>query len=122
MNTYPLDHSAIVHLASMRKPYSNSFCLCVTLKETICPSVLQEAFAHTALRFPTIAAGIRRGFFSYRVVPAAESQGLPKVEEAREYLEYMPPEMLETCAMRVLYRENQIFAELGCAASALFLS
>lgn len=101
MRAYRLDSSAIIHLASMRKPYSNSFGISVTLTEEVCPFVLKEALSRTASRFPTIAAGIRRGFFSYRVVPA---EILPDVRPAKEYLAYMPTEMMEDCAMRVLYK------------------
>lgn len=109
MRAYRLDSSAIIHLASMRKSYSNSFGISVTLTEEVCPFVLKEALSRTASRFPTIAAGIRRGFFSYRVVPA---EILPDVRPAKEYLAYMPPEMMEDCAMRVLYKGRKISVEL----------
>lgn len=109
MRSYRLDSSAIVHLASMRKPHSNSFGISVTLTEEVCPLVLKEALARVAPRFPTIAAGIRHGFFSYRVVPA---ETLPDVRPAKKYLAYMPREMMKDCAMRVLYKGRKISVEI----------
>lgn len=40
--SYPLDSSAIIHLSSMQKEYTNSFCILVTLKDIVCPETLQE--------------------------------------------------------------------------------
>lgn len=105
---YPLDSSAIIHLASMRKEYTNSFRIDVTLTEIVCPSILQKALEHISPRFPTIVAGIRKSFFRYFIIPAPKA---PQVEREREYLACMSKDMIRTCAMRILYHDNQIILE-----------
>ena len=106
---YPLDSSAVIHLASRREDYTNSFRISVTLTEDVRPSILQKALDHIRADFPTIIAGIRRGKFQYEVVPADSS---PLVRLDREYLACMDEEMIRSCAMRVLYREKQIAVEI----------
>ena len=59
--------------------------------------------------FPTIVAGIRRGIFQYTVVPVRTP---PKVCLEQEYLADMPMDMIERCAMRILYCENRIAVEI----------
>lgn len=106
--SYPLDNSAIIHLAARRKNHTNSFRIVITLKESVCPETLQEALEHITPRFPTIIAGIRRGFFQYRVVPV---KGIPQVQEERECLAPMRKNEIRDCAFRVLYYQNRIVAE-----------
>lgn len=107
--SYPLDNSAIIHLAAMQKKYANSFRISATLKDTVCPKTLQEALDHVTPRFPTIVAGIRRGFFQYMVVPVKES---PQIRREQEVLPYMTEKEIRTCAMRVFYSEYQISVDL----------
>lgn len=107
--SFPLDSSAIIHLAVMKKGYTNSFRLCAELSDTVCPRTLQAAVDVVTPRFPTIVAGIQRGMFQYVVVPATEP---PKVCLEQEYLADMPLDMIKRCAVRILYCENRIAVEI----------
>ncbi|MDE6620657.1 MAG: hypothetical protein K2K74_09275, partial [Lachnospiraceae bacterium] len=106
---YPLDNLAIIHLAVRQKGYTNSFRLTVTLKEEICPKILQAAVDAVTPRFPTIAAEIRKGFFKYFVVPV---QKPPEIIPDTECLADMGQEMIEQCALRVLYEGKRISVEI----------
>lgn len=106
---FPLDSSAIIHLAAMKKGYTNSFRLCVELSDAICPQMLQAAVDIVVPQFPTIAAGIRRGLFQYTVVPVTEP---PKVCLEQEYLADMSASMIKRCALRILYCDNRIAVEI----------
>lgn len=105
LDSYPLDNSAIIHLASMRKEYANAFRVSATLKDAICPEMLQVALDHVTPRFPTIVAGIQRGFFQYKVVPVKES---PKIQREQEVFPYMTEKEIQTCAMRVFYSQYRV--------------
>ena len=105
---YPLDNSGIIHLAAIRKWHTNTFRCSVTLTESVDPSLLQMALNKTAPRFPTIAAGITKDAFQYKVVPVRYA---PKVISEQEILALMTMQEIENCAMRVLYSENQIAGE-----------
>lgn len=106
---YLLDSSALIHLASRREDYTNSFRISVTLAEEVRPSILQKALDHIRADFPTIISGIRRGRFQYEVVPADNS---PLVRLDLETLACMDEDMIQTCAMRVLYKEKKIVVEI----------
>lgn len=106
--SYPLDNSAIIHLAARRKNYTNAFRIVVTLKEAVCAELLQKAVIRITPRFPTILAGIRPGGFQYHVVPCAAP---PRVRKEEECLAPMTDEEIRTCAFRVLYRGNRIVTE-----------
>ncbi len=67
----PLDNSAIIHLASRCKGYTNTFRLAVTLNEKICPETLQSAVNHITPRFPAIVAGIHSHALPYMEASAA---------------------------------------------------
>lgn len=97
--SYPLDNSAIIHLASMRKGYTNSFRIAAALTETVCPEVLQTALDHITPRFPTIVAGIKRKLFQYVVVPVEVP---PKVQKEQGCLSSMGKEEIKACAVRVI--------------------
>lgn len=106
---YPLDSSGIVHLASMGETYTNTFRISVTLTRKVCPKTLQRAFDQVGPHFPTIAAGIRRGIFQYKVIPV---HTMPAVQPDAETLACMSKEMIRTCAMRVLYQGKTISVEI----------
>lgn len=106
--TYPLDSSAMVHLASMQEGYTNTFRVFAALTKKVDPKALQRALDRISPRFPTIVAGIRRGIFQYKVVPVCSP---PAVKPDSAVLAYMPEEMIRTCAMRVLYKEKEISVE-----------
>ena len=58
--SYPLDNSAIIHLAARQKNYTNGFRIVVTMRETVCMETLQKAVNRITLRFPTVIADIRQ--------------------------------------------------------------
>ena len=81
--TYPLDNSAIIHLAALRKEYTNAFRVAITLKEPVCVQTLQAALTHITPRFPTVIAGMKRGLFQYEVVPVSTP---PQVQKEQGHL------------------------------------
>lgn len=108
-NTYTLDASAMIHLASRTKKHTNSFRITITLLETIDPISLQQAVNRIVPRFPTIIAGIRRGIFQYSVFPVISP---PKVAPDTQPLAPMSNEEIRDCAVRFLYKENSISVEI----------
>jgi len=108
-NKYALDSSGILHMASMNKRYTNTFRISVRLKEKVDPKILQQAFQNISPRFPTIVAGIKKGWFQYFVVPAEK---IPKVKKDKKYLSTMSGSMIKNCAMQVLYKDETISVEI----------
>lgn len=107
INGYKLDNSGSIHLASRRKNYTNTFRISITLKTPVDKNCLQEAVNRMTGRFPTIIAGIRSGFFHYRVVSGRP----PQVKQEQECLAPMTREKIKNCGVRVLYHENVITTE-----------
>ena len=108
MKKYSIDNSAILYLALIRKYHTNIFRFTFTLTERIDPALLQQAVDCVYLRFPTMFAGFRPGFFHYEQVPA---QKPPQVTEDPGLLINMTRTEIAQCACRVYYRENQIIME-----------
>ncbi|MBQ8804429.1 MAG: hypothetical protein IJZ53_12400 [Tyzzerella sp.] len=106
---YALDSSAAIYLASMNKKHTNVYRFSVMLKEKVNPEKLQEALDNVTPRFPVIVAGIKRGMFDYYVDPVEKA---PRIQKDEERMAVMSKERVETCAMRVLYREKQISVEI----------
>lgn len=106
---FPLDSSGIVHLAVLRKGYTNTFRLSAAMNGPVCPKALQAAVDKISPYFPTIVAGIRPGLFHYTVVPADKP---PAVRPDNTPLADMPQEVIQNCAVRVLYGEKQIAVEI----------
>lgn len=106
--TYPLDNSAIIHLAAFRKGYTNAFRISITLKETVCAKTLQAALTHIAPRFPTVIAGMQRGLFQYEVVPVSTP---PQVQEEQGCLLPMTKDEVRRCGFRVMYHNNTVAGE-----------
>ena len=106
--SYPLDCCGIVHLSTMRKNHANTFRIVGTLTQPIRPDLLQQAVNRVVPQFPTIAAGIQRTFFQYRVVPVSSPI---LVQEEQTCLACMTREEMAQCAIRVLYHEDQIIFE-----------
>lgn len=105
---FPLDNSAILHLAVLRPGKANIFRFWVTLTESVRPELLQKALDTVTPQFPVLVAGIRGNFFHCRVVPVEEP---PKVRPDTETLGFMTWKDIRQCAMRVLYRKDQISVE-----------
>ena len=106
---YSMDHSAMLHLASAQKDYSNCFRISITLKESVDPEILQKAVNQITQRFPTVIAGIRRDFFQYKIV---HNRIPPKIQKEQKVLLTMGKEEIKKCAFRVLYSENEIAIEV----------
>ena len=106
--TYPLDNSAIIHLAAFRKEYTNAFRIAITLKEPVCVQTLQTALTHITPRFPTVIAGIKRDLFQYEVVPVSTP---PQVQKEQGHLVPMTKDEIRRCAFRVMYHKNTVAGE-----------
>lgn len=106
---YSLDHSAAIHLASLKKEYSNCFRISITLKEPVNPEILQRAVNQITQRFPAVIAGIRQDFFQYKIV---HNRVPPKIQKNKKILVPMEQEEIQKCAFRVLYTENDIAIEV----------
>ena len=108
LKRYPVDNSAILHLAVLQPGKANIFRFCADLTEEVDPDALQKAVDVLTPQFPLLVAGIRSDLWRYYVVPVEES---PKVEPDRATIAYMDMEQIRRCAMRVLYRRHQISVE-----------
>ena len=108
MKKFPIDNSAILYLALIRKHHTNIFRFTVSLSEEIHPDILQEAVNSVYKRFPTIFTGFRPGFFHYTQVPAEVP---PKVAPDPGLLINMTHEEIANCAYRVYYYHNQVIIE-----------
>lgn len=105
---YPLDHSAIIHLAAMTKEWTNTFRMSVTLSEPVDANLLQQALDAVAPRFPTIVAGICRSGNHFDVIPAEKT---PLLRADWQYLVPMDMDEISVCATRVLYKECRVAVE-----------
>ena len=108
IKTFPLDNSAAIHLAARSRHHSNAFRITVSLKESVCPQTLQEAVARITPRFPSVIAGIRAGIFQYSLVPVRTP---PSICHDTVCLAPMTQAEIKSCAVRFLYRGDQISAE-----------
>ncbi|MBP3360273.1 MAG: hypothetical protein J6N52_05430 [Clostridia bacterium] len=104
-----LDNAAKIYPAVRTKKWSNIFRLSVTLTEPIDPKLLQSALNVTVKRFPSVAMGLRRGFFWYRL---EEIDKAPQVIPDGPYpCSGMTRAEVRKCAFRVLYKGNRIAVE-----------
>ncbi|MDE6867634.1 MAG: hypothetical protein K2J83_00615 [Clostridia bacterium] len=105
---YPLDNTAIIHIATRNKTYSNIFRLEVNLTQKINVNQLQNALDNITPRFPTIVAGLKAVCSKYKVVPITAP--LRVMREGSRLASFTEEEMNE-CALRVFYGEKTISAE-----------
>ncbi|NWK85015.1 hypothetical protein HYE69_09390 [Staphylococcus sp. GSSP0090] len=106
---FKLDNTALIHMASKNKHWSNIFRLSVTLYDDINPQILQKALEHMTPRFPTIIASIHKGFFWYYQKPVTS---IPNITKDTYLLKAMSKKELERCATRVMYSDKSINVEL----------
>lgn len=106
--SYPIDNSAILYLAQMGREHTNVYRFTVTLKEPVCPELLQQAADRVYTRFPTIFAGFRPELFSYSMVPSLKA---PEVCSDPGLLKTMQPEEMRRCAYRIYYSGCEISIE-----------
>lgn len=105
---YPVDYSAILYLAQLRRNHSNVYRFALTMHDPICPQMLQKAVNGVYSRFPTIFSGFRSGFFSCSMVPA---KAAPCIRQDPGVLQTMSAEEMQSCAYRVFYSGKQIIIE-----------
>lgn len=104
-----LDNAAKIFPAVRTKKWSNIFRLSLTLTEQVNPKVLQTALDVTIKRFPSIAMGLRKGFFWYHL---EEIEKAPEVIPDGPYpCSGMTRTEVKNCAFRVLYQGNRIAIE-----------
>lgn len=105
---FPIDNSAILYLALIRKDHTNTYRFTMKLTETVCPETLQKAVDQIYLRFPTIVGGFHFGFFRSYQVPV---EAPPQVQPDPGCLITMSREEIRRCAFRVYYRDRNIIME-----------
>lgn len=105
---YPLDNSAIIHIAARDKTYSNIFRISAQLKEYVDIHILQKALDIVTPRFPTIVAGLKAGLFNYHVVPVIEQL---KIARDQNSFTSLTKEEMNKCALRVFYSDKSISVE-----------
>lgn len=104
-----LDNAAKIYPAARRRRWNNMFRLSATMTEAVDREVLRAALDVTVLRFPSIAARLRKGAFWYYL---EELRRAPEIEDDGAYpLMYMPFERIRKCALRVLVYGNRIAVE-----------
>lgn len=104
-----LDNSAKIYPAIRTKKWSSMFRLSVTLTEPVDLDILQSALDVTVKRFPSIAMGLKKGFFWYRL---EEIDKAPQVIPECWYpCSSMTKEEVRNCAFRVMYHESRISVE-----------
>ena len=104
-----LDNAAKIYPAARRQNWSNVFRLSATLTEPVDKRVLQSALDVTVVRFPSIAARLRRGLFWYYLQELARA---PEVGgEGSWPLQRMGREEMRRCAFRVLVYDRRIAVE-----------
>ena len=106
---YPIDSGGIIHMASLEDGYANTYRMTVAMKETIDEEKLKVAYNDVKDRFPTIVAGIRKGVFSYYIMPIEEDVD---VYEDKGVLVPFSLNEIKECAIKVLYKENTVSIEV----------
>ncbi len=105
-----LDNAAKIYPAARRRNWSNVFRLSVTLKQEVDKDVLQAALDAVVVRFPSMAARLRRGLFWYYLEQVSEA---PKIEQEHSYpLTKMSNKEMRRCALRVIAYRNRIAVEI----------
>ena len=105
-----LDNAAKIYPAARRRNWSNLFRLSVTLTEPVDKEVLKEALDATVLRFPSLAARLRKGLFWYYL---QELEHAPDLSEEYSFpLLPMSREEVGRCAFRVIVYEKRIAVEI----------
>lgn len=105
-----LDNAAKIYPAARRKNWSNVFRMSATLIEPVDVVVLQSALDTTVVRFPSIAARLRRGVFWYYL---QQLDHAPDVRQENSYpLTRMSRDEIRQCAFRVIVYERRIAVEL----------
>lgn len=105
---YAVDNASILYLSLIRKNHTNTYRFTMTLKEEICPEILQNAVDRIYRRFPTVIAGFYPGFFQYFQVPV---KAPPQVQRDPGCLITMSKKEIHSCAYRVYYSGRNVSIE-----------
>lgn len=104
-----LDNAAKIYPAARRRNWSNVYRQSVTLLYEVDLAVLRSALDVTVKRFPSIAAGLRRGLFWYYL---QQVDSAPEISEEYSYpLTYMNKREIRKCAFRVIVYKKRIAVE-----------
>lgn len=116
MNRYacPVDNSAILYLALMRKRHTNIFRFTMHMTEPVDPDALSKAMERVWKRFPTIICGFKPNFFGYTQVQTAEP---PKAQPDPGLMHMMSKEEIENCTYRLYYKDCEMIFESFHAVS-----
>ena len=104
----PVDNSAILYLALMRKRHTNIFRFTMHMTEPVDPAALDQAMERVWRRFPTILCGFKPNFFGFTQVQAAQP---PKALPDPGLMHMMTKEEITTCAYRLYYRDCELILE-----------
>ncbi len=105
-----LDNAAKIYPAARRQNWSNIFRLSATLSEDVDTAVLQAALDVTVVRFPSIAARLRRGAFWYYLEQVDKA---PCIRMENSYpLTRMSKKEMRQCALRVIVYGKRIALEV----------
>ena len=96
----PVDNSAILYLALMRKRHTNIFRFTMHMTEPVAPDALNRAMERVWKRFPTILCGFKPDFFGFTQVQAPEP---PKALPDPGVLHMMTKKEISECAYRLYY-------------------
>ena len=105
-----LDNAAKIFPASQRRNWSNVFRISATLKDVVDVSCLQETLEDVLKRFPSIAVGIKPGFFWYYIEEIGQTPEILREED--HPLNRMTFRDIKKCAFRVLYYKNRMSVEI----------
>ena len=104
-----LDNAAKIYPAALRKGWSNVFRLSATMTEDVDRELLQAALDAAILRFPSIAARLRRGLFWYYLEQVPRPPTIQ--EEGSCPVRAMTRRELRKCALRVIVYGRRIAVE-----------
>lgn len=105
-----LDNAAKIYPAARRNNWSNIYRVSATLTEPVDTAVLQKALDVTVLRFPSIAARLRRGVFWYYLQQLEHAPTIRQEESCP--LTRMSRQEIRQCALRVIVYDKRIAVEL----------
>lgn len=104
-----LDNAAKIYPAARRKNWSNVYRQSVTLYEEVDMQILKCALDVTIVRFPSIAARLRKGVFWYYL---QQLEHAPDIREEQSCpLVFMSKEEMRKCAFRVIVYHERIAVE-----------
>ena len=104
-----LDNAAKIYPAAKRKYWTNVFRISFSFADDIEPDALQAALNRAAVRFPSVAVRIRKGFFWYYFEEVPKPPKIVREEDCP--LNRMTFKQIRKCAFRVLYYQNRMSVE-----------